>query len=567
MQHKKLVPFLLFCILSLGFFLRTYNVNWDGGYHLHPDERAIVLYALPLTLPLSVADFLSTDSPLNPHFFAYGSLPIYALKGISVLTQNTYLQGYDGITILGRYLSALADTVTIFLIFLIGRKLKNSALGLLGAFAYCISVLPVQLSHFYAVDIPLTCLMTATIFLLLRWYERPTPLRAILIGIVFGAALATKTSAIALVAAMSMTLSADFLLVFIKRPHRIETWSPYAKKFIKSLFTDGLLMVFFTGITFIVCEPYALIDFKTFWAQTLEQSAMTYNPFIFPYTLQYVHIIPYFYEAKQIFLWGLGPVMGILLMFGLLSFIRVVWHKEKQFHWAQELIVAVFIISYFLVVGKFAVGWIRYMAPLYPFFALLIGYILTDIAKILHKEKFIISIPTTILFLSSMLLWLITFFAIYTRPHTRVTATQWIYTNIPHGTTIAVEHWDDSLPLGDNSMYTTQTLKLYDPESTQKWTEINAQVAQSSYIILASNRLYVPLQKLTKCDNVPAYRCYPTTAEYYHKLFSGELGFHEVAEFSSYPTIPVLNIPIYDQSADESFTVYDHPKVMIFKRF
>ena len=31
----------LFLIIVLGLYLRIWNINWDQGYHLHPDERAI----------------------------------------------------------------------------------------------------------------------------------------------------------------------------------------------------------------------------------------------------------------------------------------------------------------------------------------------------------------------------------------------------------------------------------------------------------------------------------------------------------------------------------------------
>ena len=46
--------------------------------------------------------------------------------------------------------------------------------------------------------------------------------------------------------------------------------------------------------------------------------------------------------------------------------------------------------------------------------------------------------------------------------------------------------------------------------------------------------------------------------------FKSPLGFELIATFESPPTLGFLTFP--DQSADESFTVYDHPKVMVFKK-
>ncbi|MFH1560955.1 MAG: hypothetical protein ABID04_00005, partial [Patescibacteria group bacterium] len=61
---------------------------------------------------------------------------------------------------------------------------------------------------------------------------------------------------------------------------------------------------------------------------------------------------------------------------------------------------------------------------------------------------------------------------------------------------------------------------------------------------------------------------YPIAKNYYELLFSGSLGFSRVAQFSSYPCffLPmVIKFCLKDDFADETFTVYDHPKVIIFE--
>src|SRR5262249_54345316 len=78
----------------------------------------------------------------------------------------------------------------------------------------------------------------------------------------------------------------------------------------------------------------------------------------------------------------------------------------------------------------------------------------------------------------------------------------------------------------------------------------------ADYIVLSSNRLYLSIPRLP--------RRYPLTTKYYEWLFDGKLGFDLDQTFASYPSL--LGITINDDSSDEAFTVYDHPKVLIFKK-
>jgi hypothetical protein len=57
---------------------------------------------------------------------------------------------------------------------------------------------------------------------------------------------------------------------------------------------------------------------------------------------------------------------------------------------------------------------------------------------------------------------------------------------------------------------------------------------------------------------------YPATIRYYELLESGELGFDLVQAWTVHPTF--LGISVDDSSAEESFTVYDHPEVRLFKK-
>src|SRR3989344_1127415 len=564
-MNKRVILILIFILAAT---LRLYNINWDQGFHLHPDERAIVIFTLPIALPSNLAEFFHTTSPLNPHFFAYGNFPLYFLKiaGSAAGTLNPYFSGYNGINILGRFLSVIFELLTIFLLYKLAKKLFTENVALLSSFFYAVSVLAVQSAHFYIVDIPLTFFIIALLYVLIAFYEKPDFKKGVLIGIIFGLSLATKTSASVLLLSIGASLTIDFILIFLKSPHRPHVWLPHLPRTVKNLILYTLAIIPSTIITFIIFEPYALIDKQNFIRQTFEQYQMTHNAFVFPYTLQYVGKTPFIYEVKNIFFWGQGPILSILSLAGAFYFTYIALKKEKKQKWAQEAIIAIFFWVYFFVVGKFAIGFMRYLLPVYPLLCLFAGLLSYKIINALIKFKLNRNIIFYLLFTILFLIWPLSFLKIYSLPNTRVLASNWINNNIPYGANIAIEHWDDSLPLFGQEKYHILTLELYNPDTPVKWQRINQQLSQADYIIIASNRLYVPLQKLTDCQKLPHFYCYKQTANYYKKLFSGELGFQKVAEFSVYPTIPILNIPINDQSADESFTVYDHPKIMIFKK-
>ena len=557
---------MLILIVVFSAYLRLHGIEWDQGYHLHPDERAIIMTVADLDYPSSIAEFASKTSPWNTNFFAYGSFPFYLLKIVGDMMSglNPLFAEYSLLIIPGRMLSAFFDLLTLVFIYKIARLLFTEKVGLVAAFFYGVSVLPIQLSHFYAVDTLLTAFITITLYLLLLFYKKPTPTKALLIGISFGFAVATKISALVLLAPLGIALIIDVVLQISTkdkpRKHIKQSFINHAQH----IFYYGSVIILTSGLAFVLLSPYVIFDFQNFWLQTQQQSMMTRDPFTFPYTLQYVGKLPYLYELKNVFFYGLGPFIALISGLGFVALLYKLLRKPMH-NQTQILILLTFFICYFAIVGRFTIGFMRYMLPLYPLFAVFSAYGIWQLIKYFAIVGTARNIVIGYLIIAS-LTWPMSFIEIYSKDNTRVEATEWIHTNIPAGSTIAIEHWDDRLPLFMQDPYITETYELYNPDTPEKWMILNQQIQRTDYIIIASNRLYTPLQKLTACEKLPPDRCYDRTAEYYESLFSGNLGFTKVAEFSNYPRVPLLNTAINDQSADESFTVYDHPKIMIFKK-
>ncbi len=593
----KIKPKLIFLLLLFfAFFLRIYSLNWDQSNHLHPDERMITMVSEkirfpPLSSSMSLSQKIQTifspTSSLNPQFFAYGSFPIYLLRFTSYLLSfiNPSFGTYLYQNLVGRLLSALFDTFSLLLIFKITLSVfKDKKIAFLSALFYTLSFFPIQLSHFYAVDTLLNFFILLTLYRIILFYEKQSLKNAFFISFALALALTTKISATLLILSLGTGLVVAFLLSLKKQIFGLEIsfikklktylektvhpkyWTTTRLKKIKKLFLHTFLIFLFAVPLLFIFQPFAFLDFPLFWRQINEQRAMTKDAFVFPYTLQYVNTTPYLYHLKNIFLWGMGPLLSLLsfsgLAFTLFKLVKGLLTPGNEESEGKQLILFSFFISYFTVTGLFAVKFMRYCLPLYPLLSILAANLLINLSKKFPKKPFLLA---SSLFLILHLLYFFSFFNIYSAPNTRVQATTWIENNVPSGSVILREHWDDGLPLGHYQAYELVDLPLYNPDADpQKWDQINFDLQRGDYLILASNRLYTPLSKLTDCPNLPSHRCYQKTAKYYQDLFAGKLGYQQVAEFTSYPSI--LGIAINDQSADESFTVYDHPKVTILKK-
>lgn len=563
----------IFPILLLGLGLRFYGINWDSGFHLHPDERMLIM----------VADKIRFWSNLNPDFFNYGSLPIYLLKGLNQTIDfilNTNTATYDGMLYTGRILSICADLLVVFLIYKISKILfHKTSVSFWSALLYSVAFFPIQNSHFFIVDTFVNLFLTFLIYLLLSYKNKPTLKKIFLIGIIFAAAITSKITSLVILPIIILTMIL---------PHSNHKFHLSLKRrviqnyIIQSMRKIGIFAITTIFFSFLFM-PYAYIESHKFINDISAQIRMNSDPYIFPYTLQYIGTIPYLYYLKNIALWGLGPFISIFVVtggvFGIERFVKILKFKIKS-NKSNSLIISIlswkfgifilFYLIYFAVIGKSAVKFMRYLLPIYPFFAILAGY---GISKLTHFSKlnrllFFASRVMSLLIILPILIWTFMFINIYSKPNTRIQATSWIDKFIRHGTTLAVEHWDDRIPIINIENYLIEELALYDiPDDQIKWNTISRQIQRSDYIIIASNRLYTPLQKLEKCLENP--RCYPLTTNYYRKLFKGDLGFMKIAEFTSYPRLCFSENSCFilpDDMADESFTVYDHPKIMIFKK-
>ena len=184
-------------ILLLALALRLFGINWDQGGLFHPDERAILFRVNDMSWPpLSDLGVLLDveESPLNPQWFPYGSLPLYAVKIAQTLVSPVVDLDFHSLRFLGRMLSSLADVGTVLMVFLIASRLYGRRVGILASLLAALAVVHIQLSHFYTVDTYLTFFITASVYFMVRLMQEGRLTDSALSGAFIGLALASKIS-------------------------------------------------------------------------------------------------------------------------------------------------------------------------------------------------------------------------------------------------------------------------------------------------------------------------------------------------------------------------------------
>lgn len=545
---------LLTLILIMAFFFRIIGLNWDQGQHLHPDERFLTMVLTDIKLPSSLKNYLDPNvSSLNPYnndysFFVYGSFPINIIK---ILGEIFNFNSYDQIYLIGRMVTVLLDTLIIILIYLICKNIFNTKVGLIASYFYSIFVLPIQLAHFYTVD-PFLNFFIALSFYILVLLKKPskTLIKVLVLSLFYGIALASKISAIYFLPVIFVF----FVFYFLKRPFYFLLY--------------GLVFVVATLLSFRFNQPQVFLNGNyldwnpnpIFLNNLIELKSFSIDPY-FPPSIQWLKTIPLLFPLKNIILWGLGLPFGLIFVFSIGYSLYYMFKKnfKDKFYLFTILLWIIFLIIY---QGIQPVTTMRYFLPIYPFIAIIsaffINYLLTKI-QLLHIKKILV-----IIFIF-LLIYPLSFISIYFKDHSRVTASKWIYKNISVGSTLAYEYWDDSLPLPiknkNISLYQQEEIQVANKDTKEKMSIINNQLENSNYLILSSNRFYQPIPK--------NYNYFPLMSKYYKSLFDGSLGFQQVAQFTSFPCFPPIGVPLFcfnDTNSEEAFTVYDHPKVIIFQK-
>jgi uncharacterized membrane protein len=575
--------------------IRLWRPDWYLQNNFHPDERWIFDKVSALSWP-------GEPGKDDGAGLQYGSLPLYTVAAAKdVVVHVFHGDAYGAVMQWGRTLTGCVDALTVLGTFLLAWQLVGGMPALLAALFIACAPLNILFSHFFTVDPWLACFATFILAAGVRQARSPSWKGSVCLGVLYAAALASKTSGLPLVLPIVVAHLWPVLSPDIASGQRLER-----------LKRCGLGLLTAAGATlaaFFVFMPWAFLDFHKFYDNQTSQSAMlvTGSPMGTPFVRQYWDT-GFFFHLKNVSLFYLGLPTGLLavLAMPLMGGVAALkaWRawsppaaaapKAKAASLAARasgwdevlgpLLLLSWLLPYISIVSCSFAKFARYMLPALPALAVLLVCALVWLRQRSGRGAWIL---TALCFLFSLGYGSGYFFT-YWHQHPWRETSAWTYAHIPattadagvpggmRQTRILNEDWGDDLPVPlDGHLNNYNNLKdqpgqvdIVEWDSSDKLARFCTSLSQTDVIYLADPRGYGTYLRIP--------HRFPLTNAYYSLLFSdpAKLGFALTHESSNpiklfglfpVPDSRIPSVPLW-RWADESFTLYDRPHAFTFQR-
>lgn len=359
--------------------LRAYGVRGSLPYVAHPDEPKLVDSAIHIV----------KSGDLNPNLYIWPSLYIY-LEALVVKAQTAWgvFRGYyagpeslpdithiytlaPGVYVWARTLTAIVGATTVALLYWVGRDMFNGSrrVGVVAALMLAVSPLHVEYSHFALTDVPLalaglTVLWASYRFSRVRstgagWRRDPALWSAVLCGLLVGIATGTKYNGlyllvVPLIAWMMRIGSAE-------RGMRKTSTEPALFRTPRSALRALAAIPLAAVVGFLLCEPYAILDWPRFWSG---------------FTFQVEAYVPArdfgeAWQSVQRHITDLSASDAHFFMPAAIGAVALLLNEPVR---NRAWLLLPFPLLYLLAMSRFSLTYVRNLLVTLPFLALVCGY-------------------------------------------------------------------------------------------------------------------------------------------------------------------------------------------------
>jgi hypothetical protein len=318
----------------------------------------------------------------------------------------------------GRVTTALLGTLSVYLIYRIGRKCFTPRTAIFAAAFLAFSVLHVRNSQYITVDVPMTFFLLLSFNYLIDLLKDDGRNAYLRYGISTGCAIATKLP--------SILITVPFLLVHFTTE----------KKWTNILLTAGAIL-----ITICILEPAIVLRN----VQLVKEIAESYSSGIpgpvridSPFPLVSVEArgnLPQYYLDAILESSGMG--VFVLITAG---FLYSLWRAIQGN--GIDLYLLSFSIPYVILIANplTTFGFSRYLVPLIPFLVLLTARLLDDLLHLFAKRlQRKITLPLLFLLLAQPGARIVLNDITISHKDTRTCAREWVESTIPNGSVILTD--------------------------------------------------------------------------------------------------------------------------------
>lgn len=397
---------------------------WGIGFCLptnqcRPDEEAVanIVYRL-------------YQRHFNPSFFDWPSLFPYAvaLCLIPFFKVGRYRGWFHGerhfsdvigtdntpILIAARLLSVAAGVISVWLVYRVALRLFGRTTSLVAALFLALAFLHVRDSHFGVTDVTATCFILASFLFTVRLADSGATRDLIAAAVAAGLATSTKYNA-ALIAAPALWV--------VLRPGG-EFARPLSARLARAALVLSIML-----LAFVLTSPYTVLDYPRFFESLRAISSH----------LAGGHGVMlgrgWFVHLDVSLRYGLG---WPLLAAGLAGLALLFWRTPRT-----AVMVGIFPIGYYLLIGGGYTVFARYIVPVIPFLCLSAAFAVAEVGRwaagwirrpgwtpaLTWSLAIVVVAPSA---------WsVVQFDRLLARPDSRVIVQEWIKQRFPEGVTIS----------------------------------------------------------------------------------------------------------------------------------
>ena len=465
--YRIILEIISLLLIGLGVFFRFYNMQWDSGALLHPDEYGLTNTLTQLHMPSSVSGYFNTRiAPMSPYnkydengetiangpdnTMRWGQLPMLIIRTCAEALNRT---GYQELRTLGRYLSAIMDAGSILLLFVIAFKLFDRTTALLSCALFSLCVQSIQQSHFMTVDnfavfFTMLTLLSAVNIAQSKHLERDEAgiyrmkrsgwFAMMRFGLFLGMTICCKVN----LAMLGLVLAPAVFISFADAGLRDR------RDFRHIITLAAASALTAIAVMVLACRLFQPMMFRaktgntslfTFalnpdWVRSMNVAATESSGIGGgPPSEQWSHRPAFFFAWENQVLWGMGLPLGIAVWaFLIMGWVNIFRAKEQGL-WKKLLLPLFWATLFFLFMSTRFVKNNRYFLPVYPSFCLAAAWgLITSFRRSRGKLSRILCCAAGLFVIGGTVVWSGSFMkAVYGQKHSRVEAVEWIYDNIP----------------------------------------------------------------------------------------------------------------------------------------